>query len=279
MIGWRRYAKVGIGGAILMVLLVCGLGAPLLAPYDPQAQRLENRLQPPSFEIGKTEHFFGTDNLGRDLLSRVIYGSRISLLVGAVTVFLAGLLGCSLGAVAGYFGHLIDEAINKTTEIFLAFPFLLLAIAIMAFLGQGLMNLVIALVLSRWVQYCRVVRGEVLSLKERDFVQAARALGAKDYYIIFRHVIPNTLPSVMVIATFAMAIVIITEASLSFLGLGVPPSIPTWGSMLSEGRSYMYRAPWLTIFPGIAIFITVLGINLRGDGLRDIIDPKLNRTR
>jgi len=279
MIGWRRYAKVGVGGAILALLLVCGLGAPSLAPYDPQAQRLDNRLQPPSFELGETEHFFGTDNLGRDLLSRVIYGSRVSLMVGAATVFLAGILGCLLGAIAGYFGNVLDETINKTTEIFLAFPFLLLAIAIMAFLGQGLLNLIIALVLSRWVQYCRVVRGEVLSLKERDFVQAARALGAKDHYIILRHVIPNTLPSVMVIATFAMAIVIITEASLSFLGLGVPPSIPTWGSMLSEGRSYMYRAPWLTIFPGIAIFITVLGINLLGDGLRDIIDPKLNRTR
>lgn len=279
MIGWRRYAKVGVGGVILMVLLVCGLGAPLLAPYDPQAQKLENRLVPPSFELGESQHFFGTDNLGRDLLSRVIYGSRISLLVGAATVFLAGILGCMLGAIAGYFGNLIDETINKTTEIFLAFPFLLLAIAIMAFLGQGLLNLIVALVLSRWVQYCRVVRGEVLSLKQRDFVQAARALGAKDHYIILRHVIPNTLPSVMVIATFAMAIVIITEASLSFLGLGVPPSIPTWGSMLSEGRSYMYRAPWLTIFPGIAIFITVLGINLLGDGLRDIIDPKLTRSR
>ena len=279
MIGWRRYAKVGVGGAILMVLLICGLGAPLLAPYDPSAQKLENRLVPPSFELGKTEHFFGTDNLGRDLLSRVIYGSRVSLLVAAATVFLAGILGCLLGAIAGYFGNILDETINKTTEIFLAFPFLLLAIAIMAFLGQGLLNLIIALVLSRWVQYCRVVRGEVLSLKERDFVQAARALGAKDHYIILRHVIPNTLPSVMVIATFAMAIVIITEASLSFLGLGVPPSIPTWGSMLSEGRSYMYRAPWLTIIPGIAIFITVLGINLLGDGLRDIIDPKLTRSR
>jgi len=279
MIGWRRYAKVGTGGLILALLLVCGVGAPLLAPYDPQAQSLESRLIPPSFDLATSRHLFGTDNLGRDLLSRVIYGSRISLLVGAATVFLAGVLGCLLGAIAGYFGNLIDETINKTTEIFLAFPFLLLAIAIMAFLGQGLFNLIIALVLSRWVQYCRVVRGEVLSLKEREFVQAARALGAKDHYIIARHVIPNTLPSVMVIATFAMAVVIITEASLSFLGLGVPPSIPTWGSMLSEGRSYMYRAPWLTIFPGIAIFITVLGINLLGDGLRDIIDPKLTRNR
>ena len=279
MIGWRRYAKVMAGGAIVLLLCICGLGAPWLAPFDPQEQALEQRLRPPSMDLAENPHVMGTDNLGRDLLSRVIYGSRISLMVGAATVFLAGILGCFLGAVAGYYGEMIDEVINKTTEIFLAFPFLLLAIAIMAFLGQGLVNLVIALVLSRWVQYCRVVRGEVLSLKEREFVQAARALGASNRYIILRHVIPNTLPSVMVIATFAMAIVIITEASLSFLGLGVPPSIPTWGSMLSEGRSYMYRAPWLTIFPGIAIFITVLGINLLGDGLRDIIDPKLTRNR
>ena len=279
MRGWRRYVKVIVGGVILSLLVVCGVAAPLLAPYDPQEQRLEDKLRPPAWTLLQDpgSHLLGTDNLGRDLLSRIIYGSRISLLVGAATVIFAGLIGCLLGAVAGYFGEMIDEIINKTTEIFLAFPFLLLAIAIMAFLGQGLFNLILALVLSRWVQYCRVVRGEVLSLKERDFVQAVRALGGKDFYIILRHVMPNTLPSIMVIATFAMAIVIITEASLSFLGLGVPPSIPTWGSMLSEGRSYMYRAPWLTIFPGIAIFVTVLGINLLGDGLRDILDPKLSR--
>jgi peptide/nickel transport system permease protein len=275
--GWQRYVKIIVGGAILLVLVVSGVAAPLLAPYDPQEQRLANRLQPPSLVTERGRYILGTDNLGRDLLSRIIYGSRISLLVGAATVVLAGLFGCIVGAIAGYFGEMVDEVINKTTEIFLAFPFLLLAIAIMAFLGQGVFNLILALVLSRWVQYCRVVRGEVLSLREREFVQAARALGGKDLYIIARHVLPNTLPSVMVIATFAMAIVIIAEASLSFLGLGVPPSVPTWGSMLSEGRSYMYRAPWLTIFPGMAIFITVLGINLLGDGLRDILDPKLSR--
>lgn len=277
MRGWQRYVKIIVGGAILLVLVVSGVAAPLLAPYDPQEQRLANRLQPPSLVTERGRYILGTDNLGRDLLSRIIYGSRISLLVGAATVVLAGLFGCTVGAIAGYFGEMVDEVINKTTEIFLAFPFLLLAIAIMAFLGQGVFNLILALVLSRWVQYCRVVRGEVLSLREREFVQAARALGGKDLYIIARHVLPNTLPSVMVIATFAMAIVIIAEASLSFLGLGVPPSVPTWGSMLSEGRSYMYRAPWLTIFPGMAIFITVLGINLLGDGLRDILDPKLSR--
>lgn len=269
-----------VGGAILVFLVVCGIAAPLIAPYDPLEQQLAIKLHPPTWSLGiDGSYFLGTDNLGRDLLSRIVYGSRISLLVGAVTVILAGFVGCLLGAVAGYFGNSIDEVINKTTEIFLAFPFLLLAISIMAFLGQGLYNLILALVLSRWVQYCRVVRGEVLSLKERDFVQAVRALGGRDLYIIMRHVLPNTLPSVMVIATFAMALVIISEASLSFLGLGVPPSIPTWGSMLSEGRSYMYRAPWLTIFPGMAIFITVLGINLLGDGLRDLLDPKLSRWR
>jgi peptide/nickel transport system permease protein len=271
-----RYLKIWVGGAILLLLVICGLAAPLLAPFDPQEQTLEDRLRPPSWIAqGRGPYLLGSDNLGRDILSRIIYGSRISILVGATTVILAGLLGCFLGAVAGYFGDLTDEVINKMTEIFLAFPFLLMAIALMAFLGQGLVNLILALMITRWVQYCRVVRGEVLSLKERDFVTAARALGGRDFYILLRHVVPNTLASVTVIATFAMAIVIIAEASLSFLGLGVPTHIPTWGSMLSEGRVYMYRAPWLTIFPGMAIFITVFGINLLGDGLRDILDPKL----
>lgn len=271
-----RYLKIWVGGLILLLLLICGLAAPLLAPFDPQEQRLEDRLRPPSWSAQERgAYLLGTDNLGRDIMSRIIYGSRISLLIGASTVILAGLVGCFLGAVAGYFGDMTDEVITKITEIFLAFPFLLMAIALMAFLGQGLVNLILALMITRWVQYCRVVRGEVLSLKERDFVTAARALGGRDFYILLRHVVPNTIASVTVIATFAMAIVIIAEASLSFLGLGVPAHIPTWGSMLSEGRSYMYRAPWLTIFPGLAIFITVFGINLLGDGLRDILDPKL----
>ena len=273
-----RYFKVMVGGIILAALVVCGLAAPLLAPFDPQEQRLESRLEAPAWLGGRAQaNLLGTDNLGRDILSRIVYGSRISLLVGATTVVLAGLVGCFLGAVAGYFGRRVDEVVGKITEIFLAFPFLLLAIALMAFLGQGVINIIIALMVSRWVQYCRVVRGEVLSLKERDFVTAAKALGARDYYVLLRHVMPNTFASVTVVATFGMAIVIISEASLSFLGLGVPAHIPTWGSMLSEGRSYMNRAPWLTIFPGIAIFVTVFGINLLGDGLRDVLDPKLRR--
>jgi peptide/nickel transport system permease protein len=275
-----RYMKIWVGGAILAVLFICGVAAPLIAPRDPGAQTLEDRLRPPRWaENGSPTYLLGTDNLGRDMLSRIIYGSRISLMVGAATVIFAGLLGCVLGAVAGYFGNKADEIVSKISEIFLAFPFLLIAIAIMAFLGQGVGNLIMALMLSRWVQYCRVVRGEVLSLRERDFVTAAKALGGQDWYVLFRHVVPNTIASVTVIATFGMAIVIITEASLSFLGLGVPVHIPTWGSMLSEGRSYINRAPWLTIFPGLAIFVTVFGINLLGDGLRDIFDPKLRRQR
>ena len=271
-----RHLKIWIGGMILVLLLVCGVSAPLLAPYDPQEQRLEDRLRPPSLSLQDSRlYLLGTDNLGRDIMSRIIYGARISLLVGAATVIVAGLIGCLLGAIAGYFGDLTDEVVNKTTEIFLAFPFLLLAIALMAFLGQGLLNLILALVLSRWVQYCRVVRGEVLSLREREFILAVQALGGKDFYVVLRHILPNTVASITVVATFSMAVVIISEASLSFLGLGVPAHIPTWGSMLSEGRAYMYRAPWLTIFPGLAIFVTVFGINLLGDGLRDILDPKL----
>jgi peptide/nickel transport system permease protein len=271
-----RHLKIWIGGVILALLLVCGVSAPLLAPYDPQEQRLEDRLRPPSLSLQDSRlYLLGTDNLGRDIMSRIIYGARISLLVGAATVIVAGLIGCLLGAIAGYFGDLTDEVVNKTTEIFLAFPFLLLAIALMAFLGQGLLNLILALVLSRWVQYCRVVRGEVLSLREREFILAVQALGGKDFYVVLRHILPNTVASITVVATFSMAVVIISEASLSFLGLGVPAHIPTWGSMLSEGRAYMYRAPWLTMFPGLAIFVTVFGINLLGDGLRDILDPKL----
>ncbi len=189
-----RYLKIWVGGAILLLLCVCGLAAPLLAPRDPQAQTLEDRLRPPRWaENGSPAYLLGTDNLGRDMLSRIIYGSRISLMVGAATVIFAGFVGCTLGAVAGYFGHTADEVVSKVSEIFLAFPFLLIAIAIMAFLGQGVGNLIMALMLSRWVQYCRVVRGEVLSIRERDFVTAAKALGAKDWYVLFRHVVPNTL--------------------------------------------------------------------------------------
>ena len=198
MIG-LKHLKIWVGGIILAVLFVCGVASPLLAPHDPQAQTLEDRLRPPRWaENGSPAYLLGTDNLGRDILSRIIYGSRISLLVGAATVIFAGLIGCTLGAVAGYFGNVTDDIVSKISEIFLAFPFLLIAIAIMAFLGQGVVNLIMALMLSRWVQYCRVVRGEVLSIKERDFVTAIKALGGRDGYVLLRHVVPYTVASITV---------------------------------------------------------------------------------
>jgi peptide/nickel transport system permease protein len=276
---WRRkHFKILLGGIIFCGLLITGTLSPLISPHDPSEQHLENKLKPPTWvRGGHGENILGTDNLGRDLLSRVIYGSRISLLIGVITVILVTIIGSILGAFAGYFGRYVDEVIMKVVEIFLAFPFLLLAIVIMAFLGQGLENLILALVLSRWAHFCRMVRGEVLSIKERVHVMAAKAIGGKDFYIIRRHILPNTMSTITVMATFTMALVIISEASLSFLGLGVPPSIPTWGTMLSEGRGYIHYAPWLSIIPGMCIFITVLGINLLGDGLRDLMDPRLRR--
>jgi peptide/nickel transport system permease protein len=272
----RARIKVVIGGSILAAVVACALLAPILAPQDPLRQSLRDSLMPPlSRQAGGRVYILGADNLGRDVLSRVLFGSRISVAVGLVTVAVAGLIGCTLGAIAGFYGGYVDYALSKIAEMFLALPFLLLGIAVMAFMGASLVNLILVLVVRQWVQYFRIVRAEVMSLKEREFVTAARAIGARPARIIFRHILPNCMASVIVIGTFAMATVILSEASLSFLGLGVPPSIPTWGSMLAEGRSYMYRAWWLTFFPGMAIFVTVLGINLLGDGLRDRWDPKL----
>ena len=271
---WMR-AKVYVGGAIVLTLVVVGTAAPVLAPHDPNAQQLRRTLLAPQW-FGGT-HFLGTDNLGRDVLSRIVYGARVSLLVALAVVLISGLVGVALGAVSGYFGGRIDFAIQKSVEVVWAFPPLLLAITILAFLGQGLLNLILALVAQRWIQYCRVVRGQALSLRTRDFVTATRALGASDSVIIRRHILPNLIQISMVIGTFAMASAIISEASLSFLGLGVPPDIPTWGTMLADGRAYISTAWWLALFPGLSIFVTVLGINLLGDALRDILDPKLKR--
>ena len=258
-----------------MTLIVVGILAPVLAPYDPNAQQLRAMVQEPQWFGGI--HFLGTDNLGRDILSRIIYGARVSLLVALAVVVISGFVGISLGAISGYFGGKVDFTIQKSVEVVWAFPPLLLAIAILAFLGQGLFNLILALVAQRWIQYCRVVRAQTLSLRNRDFVTATRALGASDSAIIWRHILPNLIQISMVIGTFAMASAIISEASLSFLGLGVPPDIPTWGTMLADGRIYISTAWWLALFPGLCIFFTVLGINLLGDALRDILDPRLKR--
>jgi peptide/nickel transport system permease protein len=269
---WLR-PKVYVGGFIVLMLVVVGLLGPLLVPADPNHQRLERMLQAPQ-GLGRE---LGTDNLGRDILSRVIYGARVSLLVAFAVVFISGFVGVSLGAISGYFGGKVDFVIQKLVEVVWAFPPLLLGITIMAFLGQGLFNLILALVAQRWIPYCRVVRGQALSLRTREFVVAAQCLGAGRGRIIIRHLLPNLVQTSMVIGTFAMASAIISEASLSFLGVGVPPDIPTWGTMLADARIYISAAWWLALFPGLCIFLTVLGINLLGDTLRDLLDPRLKR--
>jgi peptide/nickel transport system permease protein len=272
----RLHAKAFSGGLIVLVFILLGISGPFLAPHDPNRQELTAMMKPPQ-GIG-TAHVLGTDNLGRDILSRIIHGARVSLLVAFAVVFVSGFIGVSLGAISGYIGGKADFVIQKLVEVVWAFPPLLLGITIMAFFGQGLTNLIIALVAQRWIPYCRVVRGQALSLRERDFVMAARCLGATKRQIIARHILPNLIQTSLVIGTFAMASSIIAEASLSFLGVGVPPEIPTWGTMLADARIYISTAWWLPLFPGLCIFVTVLGINLLGDALRDILDPRLKRT-
>src|SRR5215831_1060208 len=244
--------KILIGGVIVFILIIAGALAPWIAPYDPNAQNLALALRPPQWFFGA--HALGTDAVGRDILSRLFYGARVSLVIAVMVVLISGVVGIGLGALSGYCAGAVDFAIQKLVEVVWAFPPLLLAIAIMAFLGQGLDNLILALVMQRWISYCRVARGQALSLRNREFVEAARALGASDMRIIVRHIMPNLLQSAVVIGTFAMASAIISEAALSFLGLGVPPEIPTWGSMLADGRTYISTSWWLALFPGCAFF-------------------------
>ena len=272
----RLHAKAFSGGSIVVIFILLGIFGPSLAPHDPNKQELTAMMRPPQGMGGA--HVLGTDNLGRDILSRIVYGARVSLLVAFAVVFVSGLIGVILGAISGYIGGKADFLIQKLVEVIWAFPPLLLGITIMAFFGQGLTNLIFALVAQRWIPYCRVVRGQALSLRERDFVMAARCLGATKSQIIGRHILPNLIQTSLVIGTFAMASSIIAEASLSFLGVGVPPDIPTWGTMLADARIYISTSWWMPLFPGLCIFITVLGINLLGDALRDILDPRLKRT-
>lgn len=272
----RLHVKAFTGGVIVLLFIIIGIIGPSIAPFDPNKQELTAMMKAPA-GIG-APHSLGTDNLGRDILSRVIYGSRVSLLVAFAVVFVSGFIGIALGAISGFFGGKVDFLIQKLVEVVWAFPPLLLGITIMAFLGQGLFNLILALVAQRWIPYCRVVRGQTLSLRNRDFVTAAQCLGASNRQIITRHIIPNLIQTSLVIGTFAMASSIIAEASLSFLGVGVPPEIPTWGTMLADARIYISTAWWLPLFPGLCIFVTVLGINLLGDALRDILDPRLKRS-
>jgi peptide/nickel transport system permease protein len=271
---WLTF-KALLGGLILFSFIMSALLAPYLAPFDPNKQDLMRAMIAPQWLSGP--HVFGTDHVGRDLLSRLIYGARISLSIAASVVVISGAVGIFLGIVSGYFGGRVDFLIQKVVEMVWAFPPLLIAIAILAFLGQGLGNLILALTLQRWIPYSRVVRAEAMTLKEREFVMAARSIGASHLRILARHLLPNLIQSALVIGTFAMAAAIIAEAALSFLGLGVPPQIPTWGSMLADGRAYVSTSWWMSLFPGLAIFATVLAINLLGDALRDNLDPKLKR--
>jgi len=264
---------VGVGGVIVAVAVLAALIGPIVAPFDSASQDLALRLDGPSLR-----HWFGLDELGRDILSRVLAGARISMLVGLVVVSISSTVGVAVGAVAGYFGGRVDEILSRAIDILMAFPGLLLAIAMVAVLGPSLFNVVFALSLIGWVGYARLVRGQVLRARELEFVQAARALGASTPRILVRHVIPTTLPAVTVQATLGMGGAILAEASLSFLGLGVQPPTPSWGTMLNYGRIHLLDAPHLTVFPGLAIAVLVLGFNFLGDGLRDVLDPKTSHS-
>ncbi len=264
--------KVGI--AIVGLALLGALVGPALSPFDPASQELALRLATPSLL-----HPFGLDELGRDILARVLAGARISFLVGFTVVVVSASLGTMLGAVAGYFGGRIDDLVSRVIDILLAFPGLLLAIALVAVLGPSLANVLFALTIIGWVGYARLVRGQVLRAREFEYVHAARALGASTPRILWKHIIPTAIPAVVVQATLGMAGAIIGEASLSFLGLGVQPPTPSWGTMLNGGRAHILDAPHLTLFPGLAIALLVLGLNFLGDGLRDRIDPRSNASR
>jgi peptide/nickel transport system permease protein len=260
-------------GLILTVLLVLvALAAPLLSPFDPNVQDTSRRLEAPSHQ-----HLLGLDDLGRDVLSRIIWGARVSLRVGFSVVILASLVGIALGAISGYFGGWMDTIIMRVTDILLAFPGILLAIALVAVLGPSINNVILALAIIGWVGYARLVRGQVLKVREMEYVTAARALGAKSPRVIVLHVLPNVINPVIVMATLGLAGAILSEAALSFLGLGVQPPTPSWGAMLTAGRRYLGEANHLAIFPGAAIMLAVMGLNFLGDGMIDALDPKYRK--
>lgn len=266
-----------LGLIILILFVLMAVFAEQIAPCDPMAQDLRNMAKPPAWsEKGVEEHILGTDNLGRDLLSRVIYGSRVSLGVSVLGTALSCLVGTLLGTLAGYFGKWVDTLLGRIMDIQMSFPFMLLAIFIAATLGSGLRNIIIVAVLTSWVRFARIARAEVLSIKSMDYIQAVRALGGGSGRIVIQHLIPNVTSSIIVVMTLEMSKIVLMEASLSFLGLGIPPQIPTWGRMLSESQQYLQTAPHLAIFPGLAITLLVLSMNMFGDWVRDYLDPKID---
>lgn len=270
-------SKTGtIGLVIVVIVILTAILASILSPHDPKHTEVSKRFTPPMWmEGGSAQHPLGTDNLGRDELSRIIHGSKVSLMVGIGAVVLAGVIGIVFGLIAGFYGGWIDLVIMRIVDAFLAIPGILFMLVILSVLGPNTITLVLVLGLTNWTQYARIVRGEVLSVKERDFVRAARAIGTKDFGIIMKHIFPNIVSSLIVISTLSVATTIILEASLSFLGLGIQPPTVSWGGMLSDGRQYLATSWWVATFPGIAITITVLGIIFLGDFIRDVLDPRM----
>jgi peptide/nickel transport system permease protein len=277
---WRSPAGL-FGWTVLVLFVIVGVLGPWIAPYDPTLQNLVGRLSPPTLvpTANGLPHLLGTDELGRDILSRLLVGSRITLLVSLAAVVVGGTVGCALGLVAGYYGGWLERIIMRLVDIQLAFPFILLALLVIAVLGPSLSNLILVLAFTSWVDYARVTRAETLSIREREFVQAARSIGATDWRILTLHILPNVCSTVIVIMTLQLAKVIILEASLSFLGLGVQPPTPSWGRMLADGRDFVATAWWLAAFPGLAILLLVLSVNLVGDWLSIYLNPRLRLQR
>ncbi|MDP2992140.1 MAG: ABC transporter permease [Deltaproteobacteria bacterium] len=274
---WRRFRRhrLGlIGTGVVFLLFIVSLAAPLLSPYDPSYIDIKSILEPPSYN-----HPLGTDQLGRDVLSRIIWGGRISLMVGFVAVGIAMVIGVFLGAMAGYYGSYVDTVIMRFVDIMLCFPTFFLILAVVALLEPSIWNIMVVIGATGWMGMARLIRAEILSIKERDYVLAARALGASHTRIIWRHIIPNAMAPVLVAATLGVAAAILTESALSFLGIGVQPPTPSWGNILTAGKDSIEVAWWLSFYPGMAILITVLGYNLLGEGIRDAIDPRLREGR
>jgi peptide/nickel transport system permease protein len=271
-----RFKLATVAALLLLAIMVCAVLAAAIAPHDPLETDITARLSPPQWlEGGSAEHMLGTDQVGRDILSRIIFGGRVSLLVGTLAVLFSALIGIPLGLAAGYSGRRTDLVISSLVNIMLTFPFVLLALAVIAVLGPSLTNMIMVLGITNWPLYTRVVRAEVLRLKEMEFVTAARALGIGHLRLLARQIFPNLVSAVVVISSVLVARMIILESFLSFLGLGIQPPTPSWGGMLGEGKDYMLLRWWLATFPGLAIFVTTLLINLLGDGLRDWLDPSL----
>lgn len=270
--------RLAVGSAVVVVLfIIMAIAAPLIAPHDPNETDLFRRLQPPGWKVGGDWSFvLGCDALGRDILSRIIYGSRISIFIGASVILVATTVGIAAGLAAGYLRGWVDVVISRVVDILLGFPYLIFAIGLMAMMGPGLANIIMALAYKEWVIPCRVVRGETLAARELEYVEAARALGASSRHIMMKEILPNILSPVIVVATIRIAHVIILEASLSFLGLGVQPPTASWGSMVADGRAFILEAWWVSTFPGVAILLLVLAINVASQGLRDAFDPRFS---